>query len=212
VVGTFLIGCVILLGVGCAGTSSETSNKKEEQGRSPQATASKEAARCEGTQTLKLKDLYKLKYPSRGGFGKNTLVTTNDLPGCPKGGLLSGTDKADKLDGGEGDDEVHALGGEDILAGGKGNDVVYGGPGSDDLDDPDKGDDVFYGGAGGDGMWAGGGEDVLYGGDGNDFLTADEDRQRDKIYCGKGKDLYSADKIDYVDSSCERINPYAQGA
>ncbi len=56
------------------------------------------------------------------------------------------------------------------------------------------------------------GEDVLYGGDGNDVLAADEDGQRDKLYCGKGKDLYSADKIDYVDSSCEKINPSAEGA
>jgi Ca2+-binding RTX toxin-like protein len=206
VVGAFLIGCAVLVVVGCAGTRSEA--PQEKQGRSPEATASKEAARCEGTQTLKLKDLYKLKYPSRGGFGKNTLVTTNDLPGCPKAGLLSGTDKADKLDGGEGDDEVRALGGEDTLAGGKGNDVVYGGPGSDDLDDPDEGDDVFYGGDGGDGMWAGGGKDVLYGGDGNDTLI-DEDGQRDKIYCGKGKDLYGADKIDYVHSSCEKRIPPA---
>jgi RTX calcium-binding nonapeptide repeat (4 copies) len=205
----FLIGCAFLLVVGCAGVGSEAPQK--EQGSSPKATASEEEARCQGTQTLKLKDLYKLKYPSRGGFGKNTLVTTNDLPGCPKGGLLSGTYKVDKLDGGEGDDEVRALGGEDILAGGKGNDVVYGGPGSDDFDDPDEGDDVFYGGDGGDAMWAGGGEDVLYGGDDNDFLTADEDGQRDKIYCGKGKDLYSADKIDYVDSSCEKINRMADG-
>src|SRR5215203_607576 len=62
VVVAFLIGCaVLLLVVGCAGTSSETSNKKEqghteatttEQGRSPQATESKEEARCEGTRTF----------------------------------------------------------------------------------------------------------------------------------------------------------------
>jgi hypothetical protein len=153
VVGIFLIGCVVLLVVGCLGTRSASSEKK--QGHSPQATASEEEARCDETQNLKLKDLYKLKNPWRGGFGKNALVTTNDLPGCPKGGLLSGTDRRDKLDGGEGDDEVRALGGYDTLAGGKGNDVVYGGPGSDDFDDPDKGDDVFYGGEGNDGMWAG---------------------------------------------------------
>jgi hypothetical protein len=30
------------------------------------------------------------------------------------------------------------------------------------------------------------------------------DRQPDKFYCGKGKDTYIADKIDYVDSSCEK--------
>jgi hypothetical protein len=194
VVRAFLIGCAVLLVVGCAGTRSETS--KKEQGSSPQATASEEEARCEGTRTFKLKARW------RGGFGKNDLLTTNDLPGCPKGGLLSGTDKPDKLDGGEGDDEVRGLGGRDTLAGGKGNDVVYGGPGLDDLDDPGEGDDVFYGGDGGDGMYAGMGEDVLYGGDGNDYLDV-KGGQRDKLYCGKGKDEYVADKKDYVSSSCE---------
>jgi hypothetical protein len=208
-VGIFLIGCVVLLVVGCSGTRSASSEKK--QGHSPQATASEEEARCDETQNLKLKDLYKLKNPWRGGFGKNALVTTNDLPGCPKGGLLSGTDRRDKLDGGEGDDEVRALGGYDTLAGGKGNDVVYGGPGSDDFDDPDKGDDVFYGEEGNDGMWAGGGEDVLYGGDGHDTLI-DYDGQRDKLYCGAGKDLYWADKNDYVDSSCEKKTRIGGGA
>src|SRR5215213_3352592 len=49
VVRIFLIGCaVLLLAVGCAGTRSETSNKKE-QTSSPQATPSEEA-RCEGTR------------------------------------------------------------------------------------------------------------------------------------------------------------------
>jgi hypothetical protein len=58
--------------------------------------------------------------------------TTNDLPGCPKGGLLSGTDKPDQLAGEEGADEVRALGGNDFLAEGHGRDaidVIYGGPG-----------------------------------------------------------------------------------
>ena len=224
VVGVFLIGCAVLLGVGCSGVRSEAPTKMEQErieateqepGRSPEATAS-EQARCEGTQTLKLKDLYKLKSPWRGGFDKNDLLTTNDLPGCPKGGLLSGTGKADKLDGGEGDDEVRGLGGRDILAGGKGNDGVYGGPGHDDLDDPDEGDDVLYGGDGDDGMGAGGGEDVLYGGDGDDVLIAAHspgqlDGQRDKLYCGEGKDLYYADNNDYVDSSCEKVDPLAEG-
>jgi hypothetical protein len=51
VVVTFAIGCaVILLAVGCSGTSSETSNKKE-QGHSAQATESEKEARCQGTMT-----------------------------------------------------------------------------------------------------------------------------------------------------------------
>ena len=27
---------------------------------------------------------------------------------------------------------------------------------------------------------------------------------RDELYCGEGKDEYTADRLDYVDSSCEK--------
>src|SRR5215218_2717499 len=109
VVGTFLIGCaVLLLVVSCAGTSSETSNKKE-QGSSPQATASEEEARCEGTKSRII---------------NNESVVTNDVPGCPKGGLLLGTDKKDELSGEKGDDEIRGLGGNDALGGGPGSDIL----------------------------------------------------------------------------------------
>ena len=79
------------------------------------------------------------------------VYTTNDLPGCPKGGLLLGTDKPDKLGGKVGDDEVRGRGGADDLQGELGNDILYGGDGNDELE-------------------SGKGEDVLYGGDGNDIL------------------------------------------
>ena len=29
-------------------------------------------------------------------------------------------------------------------------------------------------------------------------------RQRDELYCGKGRDEYVAGRLDYVDSSCEK--------
>jgi len=35
-------------------------------------------------------------------------------------------------------------------------------------------------------------------------LDASWDRQRDKVYCGEGRDEYLADKNDFVDSSCEK--------
>jgi hypothetical protein len=42
---------------------------------------------------------------------------------------------------------------------------------------------------------------------GNDTLSPGKDGKRDEIYCGKGKDVVevgsAADKIDYVDDSCE---------
>ena len=243
VVGTFLIGCAVLLAVGCAGVRSEAPKEKQgqaedtkqEQGRSPKETESEEA-RCGGTRSIHL---------------QGRTYTTNDIPGCPnKGGLLLGTDKThktgayggsylgDKLAGEDGDDEIRGLGAQDWIFGGLGSDVIYGGdgndlleggsfgetkdesskdvlhggPGTDDLTDFDGGDDVLYGGDGNDKPLAGGaGEDVIYGGDGNDFLDAVSassngysiTKERDEIYCGKGKDSYYADKSDYVDSSCE---------
>ena len=226
VVGPLLIGCAfLLLAVGCSGTRSEapqegqehTEATNKEQIRSPQATDSEEA-RCEGTQTFE-----RPYEPHEEDW------LTNDVPGCPNGGLLSGTDSNDKLDGLEGDDQIRGLGAKDQLLGGNGSDFIYGGPGDDlplngrDGDDVihggpgddsevlgDGGDDVLYGGVGDDelqGVW---GKDVLYGGDGNDLLDGasnEPNGERDELYCGKGKDHYSAKKIDYVDSSCEVKRP-----
>jgi hypothetical protein len=207
VVVTFLIGCaVLLLMVGCAGTRSEAPQEKQgqaevtkqEQTRSPEATASEEA-RCEGTRKINV------NLPAR--------FTSNDLPGCPKGGLLLGTDKGDLLAGEKGDDEVRGLGGSDDIMGGDGNDVLYGGSGRDGVGGYD-GDDIIYGGPGNDGrsvIVAGhGGKDVIYGGPGDDIKLDvasqgefGNDGQRDKLYCGEGRDTYYAEKIDYVSSSCE---------
>src|SRR5215217_8196664 len=197
VVGAFLIAVVV---VGCAGVRSEAPQKEQghteatkEQTRSPEATT--EEARCEGTRTFKSR-LY--------GF-----ITTNDIPGCPNGGLfiIDKPDKGGVVDGLKGEDEIHGLGGGDWLLGGSGNDIIYGGPGNDDLYG-EKGDDVIYGGDGNDDIGGEKGEDVLYGGKGNDKLDVEagpHDGQRDKLYCGEGKDVYMADKSDYVDSSCEKL-------
>jgi hypothetical protein len=242
VVGAFLIGCAALLVVGCAGVRSgapedeqgHTEATKKEQARSPEATTSEEAS-CEGTRTF---DVYKKQ--GIGGIADATVqpgdpearFITNDVPGCPTGGLLSGTDKLDRLAGEEGEDEVHGLGGTDTLTGGHGHDIIYGGPGDDELYggakrplefytdrsknvlyggpgidylEGDAGDDVLYGGEGDDFYLNGNkGEDVLYGGDGNDALGSSRDGgHRDKLYCGEGWDEARPDKSDYVDSSCE---------
>ena len=143
-----------------------------------------------------------------GGRYRGGSYTTNDLPGCPDGGLLLGTDKNDRLHGKDGDDEIRALGGRDVFLGGVGNDAIYMGPGDDSIQAGDHregdGDDVIYGGSGDDLLQAGKGADVMYGGDGSDDIFKARDRQRDKLYCGEGKDRYYAEKIDYVDSSCEK--------
>ena len=117
--------------------------------------------------------------------GHRGIYTTNDLPGCPKGGLLLDTDNTDKLWGGKGDDEIRGLSGKDDIGGGDGNDVIYGG----------DGDDVE--------LFDGKGADVIHGGDGKDFIGSFSDDRPDELYCGKAKDHYLADKNDYVDSSCE---------
>ena len=223
VVRALLIGCAVLLVVGCAGVRSEAPKEQEHseategQARSPEATASEEA-RCGKTRTL-----HRTSY-----LGP---LITNDVPGCPKGGPLTGTDGSEELHGMEGDDQIRGLGDQDALYGGpgndflvgstdneegryKGNDVLWGGPGSD----------VLHGGAGADSLYGenqatpdppGKHEDVFRGGDGNDEIDA-LDGQRDELYCGEGRDHYMADEagdryfpgeageVDYVDGSCEK--------
>ena len=188
----FLIGCAVFLMADASGVQAEASKNEE--------------ARCEGTRKINV------NLPAR--------FTTNDLPGCPQGGLLLGTDKPDLLAGEKGDDEVRGLGGSDDVMGGLGNDVLYGGADNDSLigdGTGENGNDVIYGGPGDDGSRGMEGEDVIYGGPGDDkldggpseavytgeVLRGGGDGQRDKIYCGEGRDSYWADKEDYVSSSCE---------
>jgi hypothetical protein len=203
VVGTFVFGyAVLLLVVGCAGTRSEAPKEQ------PHTEATKEQAeedRCAGTRYI---NWLSARY------------TTNDVPGCPKGGLLSGTDKADYLAGKKGDDEIHGLGSPgsqfDELHGGLGSDVIYGGPGRWDSLEGGMGDDVLYGGDGRDDVSGVTGEDVLYGGDGNDYLDGKDegpkDTQRDELYCGAGRDKAIAGKLDSVSSSCEvKVPPPPKG-
>ncbi len=77
--------------------------------------------------------------------------------------------------------------------------MLEGGPGSD----------ILYGG---DGLFGGQGEDVIYGGGGNDSLGDSTGGQRDKLYCGEGRDRYFADPNDYVDSSCETASVEPQAS
>jgi Ca2+-binding RTX toxin-like protein len=194
--------------LGCAGRRSEapqeeqghTEATKEEQGSSPEETS--EDDRCAGTRTidlLKSTGTVTVFDASVQPGDPEARYVTNDLPGCPTGGLLSGTDKLDRLAGEDGEDEVRGLGAADTLSGGGGSDVLYGGPGDDELQGgagpigwepfydrskntlyggPGKdflagaeGDDVIYGGDGDDELlWGSGGENVLHGGDGNDYL------------------------------------------
>ena len=200
VVGAILIGCAFVVLVGCAGTRSEALKRSKDLPKPP-----RRSKHAHPKQQRPKKPDARGRGPSRECDMADAVLTTNDLPGCPKGGLLSGTDKHDNLAGEDGEDEVRGLGAGDFIFGGSGNDVIYGGPGRDNPLVGDEGDDVIYGGDGDDAVLMGDeGNDVIYGGPGNDIeLHGDGDGQRDKLYCGEGRDSYMADKVDYVSSSCE---------
>jgi Ca2+-binding RTX toxin-like protein len=123
-----------------------------------------------------------------------------------RGGVCVGTNSKDTLYGSPKVDVEFGLGGKDKLFGRAGNDDLYGGPGSDWWFIGGKGHDVIFGGAGAEEeMYGGRDADVLYDEDGSDFLSTKwEDRQPDKLSCGKGKDYSEADKNDFVSSSCEK--------
>ena len=195
VVGVFLMGCTVLLVVGGSGVQAQAS--KEAQGRSS-GTASVEDP-CGKTRYI-------------NWLGAR--YTTNDVPGCPKGGLLSGTDQQDYLAGMKGADELRGLGAADELHGGSGSDVIYGGSGGDFLvsgvvNSHDRSKGVLYGGDGADHLFGAEGEDLLYGGDGNDWLDGRDkgfkDTHRDELFCGKGRDHYITGRLDQVSSSCEKV-------
>jgi hypothetical protein len=145
---------------------------------------------------------------SEGGpvGGTEEAYTTNDVyPSGPWGGVLRGTGENDNLVGEGGEDEIYGLGGDDAVEGGACDDKIYGGRGSDTM----AGDQLSAYGE----VEVKSGKDVLYGEDGNDTLFPDKDGQRDELYCGKGYDKAmvgsaTADKIDYVDDSCEEKEEY----
>jgi Ca2+-binding RTX toxin-like protein len=101
------------------------------------------------------------------------------------GKTLSGTARSDHLTGTAFADVLNGLGGNDVLRGGGGNDVLRGGDGNDLLD-------------GGPGL------DTLVGGNGNDTLRA-RDGKRDRVDCGRGRDIATVDRFDLVSPNCELV-------
>jgi Ca2+-binding RTX toxin-like protein len=111
----------------------------------------------------------------------------------------------DAIDGGPGNDMLFGLGGANTIYGGSGNDTVsassalraqhlYGGPGNDRVVGG-PGPDLLYGGTGRDRILAAGGSDVIH----------VQDRVRDVVACGAGRDTVHADRVDAVARSCERV-------
>jgi RTX calcium-binding nonapeptide repeat (4 copies) len=199
--------------------------------------AAPEEGGCEGTQTIVRDGAGYLTNDVPGCPKGGPLSDTGTGCGCALDGMkgddeVRGGSTGDHLTGGIGSDVVHGGPGNDELKGGnpsldpsytdRSKDMLYGGPGRDVLDGG-VGDDVLYGGEGDDftpgpgppafprGLSGGRGKDVLYGGDGNDLLNGGSgpiaDHQRDELYCEEDEDHYIADKLDYVDSSCEVNDP-----
>jgi Ca2+-binding RTX toxin-like protein len=163
-----------------------------------------------------------------GGRGDDVLLGP---VGTPDRVQLDGGDGDDRLiardghrvqlDGGAGDDELAAGAGESVLIGARGSDVLIGGPrfdvlyggtGDDRLDGRAGGDRLFAGlgddrlrgGAGGDQLVGGSGLDLIAGGSGADRVFA-QDRQRDRISCGTGRDVAQADRRERA-WGCERVS------
>ena len=124
--------------------------------------------------------------------------TTND--GRDK---FVGRGEADILDGGARRDLIRGNRGKDSILGGPGSDRIEGGPGQDRLAGG-AGPDLILGGLGPDGINGGEGRDLIKAGPGADIVIAN-DGVRDWIFCGRGKDTVTADKVDRVHRSCEDV-------
>ena len=115
-------------------------------------------------------------------------------PPSTKGVIKIGNARANTLLGTARNDTLRGLGGNDVLRGFGGNDTLLGGAGNDRI----------YGGPGNDQILGGPGKDVLYGDAGNDTISA-RDGTRDTIFCGAGRDIVIADKLDSVSRDCEVV-------
>ena len=112
--------------------------------------------------------------------------------------LAAGDVMADTRLGGSEDDMMRATGATagtgEHLAGMAGADIIHG----------SSSDDSLAGGAGADEVYGEEGQDLLLGGTGDDFIEA-ADGVRDRIGCGSGSDVVSADSKDLVASDCETV-------
>jgi RTX calcium-binding nonapeptide repeat (4 copies) len=99
-----------------------------------------------------------------------------------------GTHSADSLTGGGGDDCLSGARGDDLIRGGRGDDSLTGGPGRDQV-------------------LAGSGRDRVSAGGGNDLVSV-RDGRAERVRCGPGNDLASADATDVL-AGCEKVHLFA---
>jgi hypothetical protein len=84
-------------------------------------------------------------------------------------------------------------------------DVLRGTPRADVLDGR-AGNDTLVGLSGADVMVGGPGRDAITGGEGDDRVPAHADGTRDRIGCGAGRDIVTADASDVVQRDCEVVS------
>jgi len=132
-----------------------------------------------------------------GGSGADLMI------GGSGGDRLHGSGGADRMRGADGDDRLSGGRARDRISGGAGADRVSGGSGSDRISGG-SGSDRILGGAGGDRISGGAGSDRVVGGAGGDRISA-RDHRRDRVSCGRGRDLVVADPGDRLARDCERV-------
>ncbi|MCA1679575.1 MAG: FG-GAP-like repeat-containing protein [Actinobacteria bacterium] len=131
-----------------------------------------------------------------GGEGRDRLT------GAAGQDRLAGAAGADTVRAGEGRDRLSGGRGNDRLSGGSGGDRLSSGPGRDRLSGA-RGNDRLSGGSGNDRLSGGQGRDRLSGGSGNDMINSN-DRKRETVLCGPGRDVVRADRSDRL-RGCERV-------
>lgn len=106
------------------------------------------------------------------------LVFAALLTGLAAAATLTGTPSADRLTGTRSSDRIDGREGNDTLRGLGGADLLIGGAGRDELD----------------------------GGRGDDRIPAHADESRDRVRCGAGRDVVTADLFDVVATDCETVS------
>lgn len=114
----------------------------------------------------------------------------------------------DDVDAGPGNDEVYGSRETDVIRGGDGNDTLHGG-GADDTIYGDAGDDTIKGSSENDTIDGGSGADLIEG-DGDGFHDGSDtiesaDGEVDRVSCGGGQDLVTADRADMVHATCDSV-------
>ena len=106
------------------------------------------------------------------------LAASASVAGLASAATVTGTPRADVLTGTPRADVLDGRGGKDTISGLAGADVLMGGPG----------------------------RDTISGGKGDDRIPAHGDLTRDRVACGPGRDVVTADAADIVPAGCEVVS------